>query len=317
MKIVFFGTPDYVLPIIQQLYRKLKDLSEKSPVVAVVTQKPKPAGRKQKIEYSPIDSWAHKKNIPVFFDPQDLVRENIKADVGVLAAYSGLIPKDVLNHFQHGILNVHPSELPKFRGSSPVRATIIEGLTEAGISIIKLDEKLDHGPIVAQYKEEVLTNDTAQSLRTRLFERSAELLPTLLQAYVSGKITPRTQDHAKASFTKEVRKKDALIPPKILDAILNGKTVKEKWEINFIKDYSLSPTPENVHRFIRAMHPWPTAWTYVSLQSKEKNQKEKRMKILKAHLEKDTLVIDEVQLEGKNSVSWRQFNEGYPNAIFL
>lgn len=317
MKIVFFGTPEYVLPIVRKLYRKLKDEKEKSPIVAVVTQKPKPIGRKKIVEYSAIDTWAHKKNIPIIFDPKELVEENLTADVGILAAYGKKIPKDVINHFPHGIVNVHPSLLPKFRGASPVRASLIEGEKTTGITIIKLDEKLDHGPIIAQYKEEVLPNDTAQSLRSRLFERSAELLTSLLPAYVSGKIKLHTQDHTKASYTTEVTKTDALIPPKYLDAVLKGKTSKEKWSLNFIKDFSLSPTPMAIHNFIAAMHPWPTAWTYIQLKSKEKDQNPKRMKILKDHLEEDKLVLDEVQLEGKNPVSWKQFTQGYPNAIFL
>jgi methionyl-tRNA formyltransferase len=317
MKIVFFGTPEYVLPVIRKLYRKLRDSNEKSPIVAVVTQKPKPVGRKKTVEYSPVDTWAHKKNIPIIFNPNELLKENLQADVGILAAYGEKISKDVINHFPKGILNIHPSLLPKFRGASPVRASIIKGDKVTGITIIKLDEKLDHGPIIAQYKYEVLPDDTAQSLRSRLFESSAELLTSLLPAYISGKIKPRVQDHTKASYTMEIRRTDALIPPKYLDAVLKGKTMKENWNLEFIRDFSLSPSPGAVHNFIRAMHPWPTAWTYIDLKSKEKSQKPKRMKILKVHLDKDKLVLDEVQLEGKNPVSWKQFTQGYPNAIFL
>jgi methionyl-tRNA formyltransferase len=317
MKIVFFGTPDYVIPIIKRLYKDLRDKNEKSPIVAVVTQKPKPVGRQKKVEYSPIDTWAHKKNIPVFWDPLELIKENLRADVGILAAYGEIVPKEVLSHFPHGIINIHPSLLPKFRGASPVRATIIEGGEKAGISIIKLDEKLDHGPIIAQYKEEILHDDTTESLRSRLFERSAELLASLLPAYILGKIKQQEQDHTLASYTSEVRKSDALIPPKYLTASLNGKVSKDNWSHAFIKDFTLSPTPESIHNFIRAMHPWPTAWTHISLKSKEKSESPKRLKILKDHIEKDKLILDEVQLEGKKPVTWNQFRQGYPNAIFL
>lgn len=317
MKIVFFGTPDYVLPIAQKLYKEFRKKDEKSPIVAVVTQKPKPVGRKQKIKYSPIDTWAHDKNIPIFFDSNDLISEKISADVGVLAAYGEVISDKVIKHFAHGILNVHPSLLPQFRGSSPVRATILENKKNAGVTIIKLDSKLDHGPIISQAEYEILPIDTAESLRERLFQASADIISSLLPAYIAGKIKPKEQDHSHASFTTEVKKADAQIPPSYLDAALNGKVGKGKWNIRFMKDFSFSPTPENIHNFIRAMHPWPTAWTTVNLGPEDKNQKEKRVKIIKSHLKGNKLVLDEIQLEGKNPVSWKQFTEGYPNAIFL
>jgi len=317
MKIVFFGTPDYVLPILRQLYKSFRDKNEKLPIAAVVTQQPKPVGRSQSLEYSPVDKWAHKKNIPIFFESKELVDQNVQADVGILAAYGRIIPNEVLNYFPHGILNIHPSLLPKYRGATPVRSSIVAGNTKTGLTIIKLDNKLDHGPIIAQYKEDVLTKDTAETLRNRLFAKSAEILTTLLPAYVSGKINPREQDHKQASFTSEVKKTDALIPSKYLEAALQGKTIKDDWDIAFIKDFTIHPTPESIFNFIRSMEPWPTAWTQVELNSKIKNQKSKRLKILKAHIENSKLVLDEVQLEGKNPVSWKQFMQGYPKAKLL
>ncbi len=326
MKIVFFGTPDYVLPILDTLHKEFKERSSKSSIVAVVTQAARPAGRKKILTYSPVDAWAHKKKIPVFYNSQDLVEQKVEADLGILAAYGLIVPNNAIKYFPFGILNIHPSLLPKFRGASPIQASIISGDNETGVTIIKLDNKVDHGPIISQFKERVLPTDTTDSLRKRLFKQSAEVLVTLLPAYLKGKITPRKQDHKKATFTTLLKKEYGFIPPKYLDATLQGKSFKGKWKIPFIKDYTLNPTPYTLERFIRAMQPWPISWTYIQLNSKLKAQSSKRLKILRAHLEPNTehralntkqiLVLDEVQLEGKNPVSWKQFKQAYPKAKF-
>jgi methionyl-tRNA formyltransferase len=328
MKIVFFGTPGYVLPIIESLHKKFKSGSGESPIAAVVTQKAKPAGRKNLIQYSPVDTWAHKKKIPIFFDPEKLITDGIRADVGVLASYGKIIPQNVIDYFPHGILNIHPSLLPEFRGASPVQAALVSGLTETGVSIIKLDNLLDHGPIVSQFNEDIITKDTTGILRERLFARSAEVLTTLLPAYINGKVKLRRQNHDKVSFTRQITKNDAFIPPKYLEAALQELPLKVKWEIRFLtfgeSTYSLKPTAYNLNNFIRAMQPWPVAWTLIRLSATQGQAK--RLKILKSHLEpltnqqkpntKHKFVIDEVQLEGKSPVSWKQFLEGYPEAKF-
>ena len=187
MRVVFFGTPEYVLPVLNRVHKTFKSRGEKSPVVAVVTQKPKPSGRKKQLEYSAVDTWAHKKGIKRYFKASDLIEKCIEADLGILASYGEIIPKKVIKHFPYGILCIHPSLLPKYRGASPVQATILSGETETGVTIIKIDEKLDHGPIISQFKEEVLPDDTTESLRNRLFNKSAEVLSTLIPAYIQGK----------------------------------------------------------------------------------------------------------------------------------
>jgi methionyl-tRNA formyltransferase len=326
MKIVFFGTPDYVVPILEALYKAFKLRSGESPTVAVVTQAPKPVGRKQIMEYSPVDNWGHKKKILVLFKSADLIKKQIKADLGVLASYGEIIPNDVISLFPYGILNIHPSLLPNWRGASPIQATIISGEKQTGVSIIKLDPELDHGPILSQFKDEVLESDTTDSLRRRLFSRSAEVLPKLIEAYIEGKIIPKRQDDELATYTYQIKKEDAFIPPEFLTHTLTGTTlVTSKWNIPFIKNYYLMPSSLSLERFIRAMQPWPGCWTNVQLNSKLKTKNLKRLKILKAHLEKTNkpvpnaycLVPDFVQLEGKSPVFWKQFCQGYPEAKFI
>lgn len=149
-----------------------------------------------------------------------------------------------------------------------------------------MDKQMDHGPIVTQFKEEVSPTDTFETLRTRLFERSAEVLIEMIPAYLSGKIKLKPQDHEKATFTKLIKKEDG-----------------------FIKDPFSNA--EQTGRLFRAFHPWPGVWTLVTIDGKQL-----RLKLLKLHLEDDKLVLDEVQLEGKNPVSFVQFLEGHKDAKF-
>jgi len=282
-KIIFFGTPGYVLPIVKNLHKYYK-------IIAVVTQPPKPAGRKKILKYSPVDDWAHKKGIQVLCDP----REIPEADLGIAAAYGKIIPQETIKKFKFGILNIHPSLLPKYRGASPIQAAIASGETETGVSIIQMDEKLDHGPIISSFKEHISNDDTAESLTERLFTRSAEFLINLLPSFLEKKITPKPQDHSQATFTKIITKKDSFIPLETLkDAIVKGKEAKK------------------LYNLIRAMHSWPNCWTTINLPGKQK-----RLKIISADLKENKLVPKKVQLEGKNEVSWQQFLKGYPDLSF-
>jgi methionyl-tRNA formyltransferase len=308
MKIVFFGTPDYILPVIEGLHKKFVK-NRKSPIVAVVTQKPKPVGRKQILAYSPVDAWAHTRKIPIYYSSYDLLEDNLEADMGVLAAYGEIIPKSVIGLFPNGILNIHPSLLPKYRGASPVQAALALGDEKTGVTIIKIDEKLDHGPILSQFSEEVLHSDTLGTLRERLFMRSSEVLVELIEPYLAGKVTPRAQNHDEATFTSQITREYGLIPTEFVEAALKGNTFKGELKIPFLKEAIIIPTPTNLYNFIRALDPWPGAWTRVLMGSNQK-----RLKILKAHLEEPKLILDEVQLEGKNPVAWKQFVEAFPTA---
>lgn len=292
MKIVFFGTPDYVLPILTALHKKFVTGPGKSPITAVVTQPPKPIGRKQILAYSPIDKWAHEHKIPIYYSANDLLENPPEGKIGILASYGEILRKDVINSFPQGILVIHPSLLPKYRGASPVPAAIANGDEETGVSIIRMDEKMDHGPIISQFKEEILPADTAETLRNRLFERSAEALIETLNPYIQGRIKPKKQDDEKVTFTKILKREDGF-------ADMDAKS------------------PEETERFIRAMQPWPGAWTLIKLKVGGEKLVTKRLKLLKAHLDEGKLILDEVQLEGKSPVSWKQFKEGYKEAIFV
>ena len=183
----------------------------KSPIVAVVTQPPKPVGRKEILSYSPIDKWAHDHKIPCFYSASELLEANLDIEIGVLASYGEIISRDVINLFPQGILVIHPSLLPQYRGASPVPEAIKNGDQKTGVTILRIDEKMDHGPVVTQFKEDILSTDTSDVLRNRLFEKSAKVLVETIQPYIQGKIKLKKQDDSKATYTKLVTKQDGFI----------------------------------------------------------------------------------------------------------
>lgn len=288
MKIIFFGTPDYVVPVAEAL-RKGFSRKESDGLQAVVTQAPKPAGRKQKPEHSPVDNWSYKHKIPALFN----FRQIPEADLGVVAAYGKIIPQEVIEKFSYGILNIHPSLLPQYRGPSPVRSAVAAGETTTGVTIIEMDAEVDHGPIVSQFKEAIRPDDTTESLRKRLFERSANFLVDLIPNYLNGKIKPKEQKHSEATFTYLVKRSDGYVEPNDLKEALKGKGAAK------------------VNNHIRAMYPWPCGWTQINPTEKEKQ----RLKLIKSHADGKKLIMDEVQLEGKNPVSWDQFRQGYSQSL--
>lgn len=216
---------------------------------------------------------------------------NDKPDVGVLASYGKILPPEVLAIPKHGILNIHPSLLPKYRGASPIQSALLNGEKQTGVTIIKIDEKVDHGPIVAQFSEEILPTDTAESLYFRLFFDGAKVLKTILPAYLEGRIELREQEHNKATYTQRLTREDGKID----------------WK----------KPPEFIERQIRAYYTWPGTWAEIHLRGGVAPAAHlggvKRLKILSAHLENNKLVLDQVQLEGKKPVTWKQFQEGYPD----
>ena len=315
MKIIFFGTPEYVIPVVDVLHKKYRlPNTKETGVVGVVTQPPSPAGRSNKLQHSPVDIWAWERKLTIV---TELISTKLpKADLGIVAAYGKIIPENIIKHFPKGILNLHPSLLPTFRGASPVQAAIVTGTNPTGLTVIKMDKFLDHGSIVSSFKEDISSGDTTETLRQRLFEKSAQFLIDLIQGYLNGKIKLKEQDHKKATFTKTITREDGFIPPKYLRAVVDGKKVREKWQIRFMPKYNLQPTTYNIERFIRAMSLWPGAWTFLRFLRTE-GYIQKRFKILKAHVKDNCLILDEVQLEGKKPVSFDEFVQGYPKATLV
>lgn len=235
MKIVFFGTSEFAVPALRAL------CGAKYEIAAVVTQPDKPAGRKQEPLPSPVKLAALELGLKVFqphhlSSPPQAWGGQGEVDLYIVASYGKIIPKAVLDLPKFGTLNIHPSLLPKYRGPSPIQAAILNGDTETGVTIIKLDSEMDHGDIISNVKFQ-MSNDRIgyRELHDKLAGLGAELLIKILPDYVDGKITPKPQDHKKATFTKIIKKDDARID----------------WE---------KPAQE-IDAMARAYSNWPVAWT--------------------------------------------------------
>lgn len=271
MNIIFFGTPDFVIPVIEEL-------KHKHSVIALVTTPDQKVGRKQILTPSPVKRYGEERHIPVL-TPEQFNNETIEQlqsltpELIVVASYGKIIPSPILDIPKYGAVNIHPSLLPDFRGASPIPATILRGDKVGGVTIIQMDEELDHGPIIAQKAYQMKPNDTTESLLPILFKEGSTMLLESLDDYISGKRTPIPQNHEKATFCDRITKEDAYI------------------------DLENLPDKETIGRMIRAYTPWPIAWTKMRI----KNQ-ESRVKFFPGN---------RVQVEGKNKMSVKEFLNGY------
>ena len=204
--------------------------------------------------------------------------------------YNKIIPNSLINLFEKGIINIHFSKLPRYRGPSPVQQTILDGKTEAWISYFLISKELDTGDILFQSSERIEPNENTESLYLKLTEKASGETTQVVKEYLLGKITPKPQK-GKPSYTKKFRLEDCKIDWKIPD--------------------------EYLERLVRACSPEPGAWTMVELGTMNNEPRTKRLKILQAHLENNNLILDLVQLEGKKPVTWKQFKEGYPEMKIL
>jgi methionyl-tRNA formyltransferase len=236
MKLAFFGTSDFAVPILQKLLE-----AASYEIGAVVTQPDRPAGRSKKMVSSPVKKWAVEKKVPVFqpeslLDDDDLLEKLAGCELFVLASYGEIIPKKYLQIPRFGFLNVHPSLLPKYRGASPIQAAILNGDFETGVTIIRMDELLDHGAIVAKAAVNLTGKRFGyRQLHDELAKLGAQLLVKVLPEYLDGQIKPVPQEEAQATFTQKISKKN----------------VRIDWR----------DSAEAIDRMIRAFETWPVAWT--------------------------------------------------------
>lgn len=300
IKTIFIGTPDFAIPSLESL---IKD--DFFNIVGVITQPDKPSGRKQIITPPPVKLIAQKYNIPVF-QPKKIASFaskilELKPDLIVVAAYSQIIPKSILDIPKYGCVNVHGSLLPKYRGAACIQAPILAGDKESGVTIIQMDKGLDTGPILAQKSIKIQKEWTAGALFSKISTLGAEILIPALKQYLEGKIKPMPQDPSQASYVGKISKRDGRID----------------W----------SKPAEHIERLVRAMNPWPGAYA-----KKQKNNK--TIKIIKVESEtlkinqykagelflyenklavqcgRNALAIKKLQLEGKKILDAKNFLQG-------
>lgn len=305
IKIIFIGTPEFGAIILEEMIRN------KYKPVLVVTAPDKPVGRKQIITPPPVKIMAQRYGISVSQPEKLSIIINqlslLKPDLIVVAAFSQILSKKILDIPKYGCINVHPSLLPKYRGPSPIQYAILNGDKETGTTIILMDEKMDSGPILTQRKTEIKIKETALEFHGRLAHLGSELLIETLPQWIEGKIKIKPQDEARASYTKILKKEDGKID----------------WQ----------KSAEEIERQIRAFAPWPSTFT---------SYKGKKLKILKVsvlekaetassalagktflssenktavHCGKGDLVIEELQLEGKRKMTSEEFLRGHQDFI--
>ncbi|MGH7868693.1 MAG: methionyl-tRNA formyltransferase [Candidatus Dormibacteraceae bacterium] len=228
MKIVFIGTALFAVSSLQALYRAGHQISQ-------VISQPDRAGNRLRLTMSPVKIAALELGLEVFqpehiAHPQALDRlRQGEPELLVLAAYSQIIPRSVLELAPRGVINVHPSLLPSWRGSAPIVRALLAGESTTGVTIMQMDERLDHGPILAKVETEIGGRETALQLTDRLAELGASLLVETLKRLDSN--TPQPQEHAQASYAKKLTKSEGDL----------------NWELS----------GELIDRYVRGLQPWP------------------------------------------------------------
>lgn len=215
-RIVFFGTEEFSAPTLREL------ISQGFDVVAAVTKPDSPRGRGHRIDRPLVAKIADEHNIPVF-QPAKLGEitddlRNLNADAGVLVSYGKIIPQPIIDIFPHGIINVHPSQLPKYRGPSPIESAIANGDTETGISIMALAKEMDAGPVY--FCENIALNgtETKPELYEKFSRLGAKLVCEKLPAILSGELAAKPQNDADASYCQLLRKDDGILNPAKMSA---------------------------------------------------------------------------------------------------
>lgn len=300
-KIVFFGTPDFAIPV-------LHELAEGFLVESVITQPDKPKGRKKVLTSPPIKEYAATRDF-LILQPEKLDKnfidklKEIKPDLGVVVAYGKILPKEIINIPKYGFLNIHASLLPKYRGAAPIQAALLNGDKETGITIMEVDTGLDTGDIISQVKIEIKKEDNLETLHDKLSEFGAKLLVKTIPGYISGEIKPEEQDDSKASVFPTISKGQ-------------GRIV---W----------NNSAEHISNQIRAFTPWPGAFTFFNdkkldiIEAKPIECDENRLigqvfeqgKKILVQCKDNCLEIKKVKLEGKKEVDIQSFVNGYPNFI--
>jgi len=289
MRIVFMGTPEPAVKILQAL------IDAKKEVVLVVTQPDRPKGRGLKLTKSPVKELAEAAKIPV--ETPEKVKsktfteklKDVEPDIIAIAAYGKILPKEVLDIPKHGCVNVHASLLPKYRGAAPIQWALMNGEKETGVTIFKLKETLDTGDIILQKSLDIKDDDNAETLSDKLFDLGGKTVIEVLELIESGKAKYMPQDDSKATYAELLRKESGVI----------------EWH----------KTAKEIHNRIRAMYPWPGAYTYTNgkilkLLSSEVKAKDGKhadpgtvVEIIKglgfvAAAGEGTILIKEVQPEG-------------------
>lgn len=259
---IFLGTPDFAVNSLQQL------IKSKHNVLAVVTQPDKPIGRSGKLCFSPVKQVALKNNIPVL-QYEKISREGtsaltaLKPDIMVTCAFGQILSQQIIDIAPYGIINVHASLLPKYRGAAPIQWSVINGDKITGVTIMQTTAGIDCGDILNVRKTEIGDEETSGELFERLSVIGAELLIETLNKIEEGNVIPVKQNEQLASHVKMLKKEDGII--------------------------DFNDCSENIVNFVRGMNPWPCAYTFID---------EKILKVFKAQQIKAENLCERLEMPG-------------------
>lgn len=297
MHITFVGTPNFSKTVLQILVKKGITPN------AIVTNPDKPQGRGKKKKATPVKVYAQKKSIPVFEKLEEITN---RTNLVIVAGYGKIIPDKLLKKPRYGFLNVHPSLLPRYRGPAPIQAAILSNDKKTGVSIMVMDEKMDHGPLIEQ-KEIIINKKNYLQLEKETATAGGVLMAKIIPDWIAGKLSATSQNHQEATYTKIIKKE-------------NGR-------VNWNRDAVY------IEKMTRAYYPWPGCYTIL---------KSKILKILEADIQKqvdndltkkpgeifltsnkeiavqtgkNVLIIKRLQLQGKNPMQAKDFLLGHTNLI--
>ena len=237
MKIAFFGTPAFAVPSLERL------AAAGERVVLAVTRPDRPRGRGQRIQPSPVKASAEEHGIPVVQplrarEPDFAARLAASgAELGVVVAYGQLLPDEVLAAPRHGVINVHASLLPRYRGAAPIQRAVIAGETETGVTMIRLVREMDAGPMLGSVSHPIRGHETSADVERALAGLGADLLVDTVRAIAAGRCREQPQDHALATYAPRLVRDDGRID----------------W----------TRPARTVHDLVRGLHPWPPAFAWV------------------------------------------------------
>ncbi|MDD6858050.1 MAG: methionyl-tRNA formyltransferase [Lachnospiraceae bacterium] len=299
MRVVFMGTPDFAVPVLEAL------TESKHEVVAVVTQPDKRKGRGKEMQCTPVKTAALNHGIEVYQPAkvkdeefQNVLRD-INADVIVVVAFGQILPPSIIHMPKYGCINVHASLLPKYRGAAPIQWAVIDGEKETGITTMQMDEGLDTGDMMLKEVVPVDEKETGGSLHDKLAACGGKIILETLQKVEDGTVTYTKQDDSKSNYAK------------MLD--------KNLGKIDFTKK------AVEIERLIRGLNPWPSAYTKLNgktlkiwdadVLEGENETPGKIVNITKDQIWISTgeviLAVNELQLEGKKRMNTEDFLRGY------
>ncbi|MCL5951323.1 MAG: methionyl-tRNA formyltransferase [Chloroflexi bacterium] len=311
-RIVFMGTPEFAVPVLEALTRTPHD------IVGVFTQPDRPAGRGMRLQASPVKEFAEAHGFAVF-QPMTLRKSaaaaplesagsgtplrDLSPDLAIVAAYGLILPADILAIPRLGCVNTHASLLPRHRGAAPIMAAILMGDSETGVTLMQMQAGLDTGPILAQKAIPISPDDTTGTLTTKLSHLAADLVIETLPRILSGSIVPRPQEQAQATLFKTIGKEEGLID----------------W----------TRTAVEIERRVRAFNPWPSAFTFwqnrqlkilraqalAGRQSTAPGQVVQTPEGVAVGTGEGVLLLKEVQLAGKNAMKSEDFVRGQKSFV--